>query len=83
MLQKFKAVTCEAFSNTRELPQEQAARERREAAQAAARAALSLPPGNCKGKKQAGDPQLCKFNLSTYKIHCHSFSAFIHQMLVT
>ena len=67
MLRTFKDVVCVAYK-TYELPVEEAARGRREAA--AAKKAASLPStAQPKTVKKTSSRKLRKFNMETYKLH--------------
>ena len=62
ILRRFAQTTCEAY-DTRELPQEAAARGRRQAAMAAKEGPSAQP------KQLASGSNRRKFNLNTYKLH--------------
>lgn len=68
ILRKFTTSTCEDFI-TVELPSEEAARGRRQAAKATRNTSGSTPQMAAKGKQKTRGPKVCKFNMSTYKMH--------------
>jgi hypothetical protein len=72
-LRRFVSITCSAYI-TRELPSEEAARGRRNAALAKKRAENSgNEPASAKkqqkGKQRETGPKIRKFSLNTYKLH--------------
>ena len=63
-IRQFASKTCKAWV-TKDLPQEEAARGRRQAA----RAARASESGNQAQPTTSSGPKVRKFNLSTYKLH--------------
>jgi hypothetical protein len=66
LLRHFVRVTCSAFK-TKELPREQAARERRNAAKA--KKTTGAPNQKVEAGSLKGDPKMKVFNLNTFKLH--------------